>query len=936
MVDSGRRKVIVLAPCVQAKEEHTDAFGPTIGPVPLTEFISVDLPAWGVDTEQCTPAGVDIMQGIGADLRQRFMRRGTSVAVVTDATGKGESSAVALARGLSQNVTLSFSRTPFNTLSGEPDEQCTQSAHVAQADIDMNTIAMPAILTSEDPTDRVRWLDRLFGVGRASTPLVAESGKPLDRSGEERCQGLAVGIGGDVYQARNCEGSAVVKALATTTFNAFVSGTGFVNATFDDLAKLLAWRDTWESRVMAREQQALRNTRLLYEVFDKLRGGEPGRPTGSGTGNARGEDTSMGTDTVVTDRFSAVQNLGMQCWGICGHHSGACPNFCGEQGACCRKGFPDSLGNTACGYGTLGGAHDHMCVASASSMPSLSSRAPAGRLLQNAASSIRSPSSQVGTAGGAADEATIFIGSEGHVRGLRHLLGLQWSAPPYVSRTVESDPDLAIVPTPPGSGLLFDLDVVNNTLDVSFVYPVYLSGKPDAPTANRSGVLEASPILRAIELERLWDEHAKVAITRYSESVGKCYERVRHHICETTDRCECYFAFDQSSPQRCVSPSPPPPTTFASPPPPDPPLPPRTPLSPPLPPMPLPPLAPPAAPPPAAPPPATPLALPAPPLAFGRALLYVGSGLCMGLALLALAAWVVRRLQKRRMRVASLHGMGPMWRASAPDSESLVAASLQPMPWFTSRLQHFMGMSLYEHELSDATMAARTVAARRQEGEATVEGVAPEAATSTQGMHSTPSIVPAWSPWGPTPSGRGPPPIRRLQVSFASADMHHVTMYRDMVDRFTDGWATVELQRPGIRDTAWVDMWKRGLDASSGCLIVFSHHYVSRVASSMRDSPLLLEARYISRRVQRDRSFKLFVLNPELTGQDYANLKFYLDQDDPGMNCELWLDFLQNRRSTLSPNVLSVQGHRRHHGRVASDGSTGARASSTEGAAQAE
>jgi len=302
-----------------------------------------------------------------------------------------------------------------------------------------------------------------------------------------------------------------------------------------------------------------------------------------------------------------------------------------------------------------------------------------------------------------------------------------------------------------------------------------------------------------------------------------------------------------------------------------------------------------------------------------------------------LAAWVMRRFRKRRMQVASLHGLSPMSRASTRDCEILVGG-LQQLPWLAYRLQHFIGVSEHEHELSDTAMAARTAVARRQESEAIARGVSPGAATSTQGVDSPPSTAPAWSPWGATPWGpRGPRPIRRLQVSFASADMHHVAMYRDMVDRFTEGWETVELQRPGIRDTAWVDAWKRGLDASSGCVIIFSSSYVSRVASSTRDAPLLVEARYILRRVQRDRSFKLFVLNPELTGQDYANLKFYLDQDDSGMNRELWIDFLRNRRSALSVSRLAMRGRGQPHGRIAaSDSSTASTAPSTGGAVQAE
>ena len=33
-----------------------------------------------------------------------------------------------------------------------------------------------------------------------------------------------------------------------------------------------------------------------------------------------------------------VENRGEACWGACGGSTGYCPNFCGADGMCCKKG----------------------------------------------------------------------------------------------------------------------------------------------------------------------------------------------------------------------------------------------------------------------------------------------------------------------------------------------------------------------------------------------------------------------------------------------------------------------------------------------------------------------------------------------------------------------------------------------------------------------
>ena len=61
-----------------------------------------------------------------------------------------------------------------------------------------------------------------------------------------------------------------------------------------------------------------------------------------------------------------VNNLGADCWIGCSGVQGACPGFCGADGACCKVGAVGSP--AACGSGTQGCPNIHCCVA-ATPMP---------------------------------------------------------------------------------------------------------------------------------------------------------------------------------------------------------------------------------------------------------------------------------------------------------------------------------------------------------------------------------------------------------------------------------------------------------------------------------------------------------------------------------------------------------------------------------------
>ncbi len=122
-----------------------------------------------------------------------------------------------------------------------------------------------------------------------------------------------------------------------------------------------------------------------------------------------------------------------------------------------------------------------------------------------------------------APDATLLFGHDGNLDGLALLLGLRWMIPPYVGT-----PEL--IPTPPGSGLRFEMapdGAQDGALTISFVYPVYTAADG---RVNSSGILEAAPVISvAGELPATLD----ALRARVAEGLGahddakRCYERAR-------------------------------------------------------------------------------------------------------------------------------------------------------------------------------------------------------------------------------------------------------------------------------------------------------------------------------------------------------------------------------------------------------------------------
>ena len=135
-----------------------------------------------------------------------------------------------------------------------------------------------------------------------------------------------------------------------------------------------------------------------------------------------------------------------------------------------------------------------------------------------------------------------------------------------------------------------------------------------------------------------------------------------------------------------------------------------------------------------------------------------------------------------------------------------------------------------------------------------------------------------------------------------------VKSFRHYRKRFVAGLPSLRYldDRPVFEDErkrceAWFAAFgpEEDLDAANACLVIFTDSYRACFDEG-RTSALCKEAKAILRRARRDPNFKLFVLDPSIVGQDYANLKLYLDLDVQSMNVELWQTFM-------------ARGSRAHH-----------------------
>jgi len=121
-------------------------------------------------------------------------------------------------------------------------------------------------------------------------------------------------------------------------------------------------------------------------------------------------------------------------------------------------------------------------------------------------------------------DTTIFVGHDSNIDGMATLLNLNWEAPPYKGG--------ALLPSPPNSGFLFDLDLGTGNIEISFVYPVVVG---PGGSLNDTGILEASDITTEKNLESLI-ERGNQGLKRYPGAY-ECFEKTPLDISETSNTC---------------------------------------------------------------------------------------------------------------------------------------------------------------------------------------------------------------------------------------------------------------------------------------------------------------------------------------------------------------------------------------------------------------
>ena len=121
------------------------------------------------------------------------------------------------------------------------------------------------------------------------------------------------------------------------------------------------------------------------------------------------------------------------------------------------------------------------------------------------------------------NHATLYVGHDGNLDGLAVLLGLRWAAPPPY-RGGE------VLPTPPGSALLFDVSPTDQ-VSVSFLYPTF-SGS----AAAADGRLSSVPLLRGLTLDGL--RNRALRGLRAHADAGACFRRACSQSGAPVDACE--------------------------------------------------------------------------------------------------------------------------------------------------------------------------------------------------------------------------------------------------------------------------------------------------------------------------------------------------------------------------------------------------------------
>jgi len=88
-------------------------------------------------------------------------------------------------------------------------------------------------------------------------------------------------------------------------------------------------------------------------------------------------------------------------------------------------------------------------------------------------------------------KVTILVGHDTDLNSVATAFGLRWKLPPPFYQDSSGEH----MPTPPGSGIHFALDVGTGVLDMAYIHPIIVEGEGDDFHFNRKGIFESTPII---------------------------------------------------------------------------------------------------------------------------------------------------------------------------------------------------------------------------------------------------------------------------------------------------------------------------------------------------------------------------------------------------------------------------------------------------------
>ncbi|KAL1511955.1 hypothetical protein AB1Y20_005235 [Prymnesium parvum] len=252
---SSTRDVFVFRHCVRSVD-YKKSFASLVLPAYALEsdYTNASLPQWGVPPEWCTPEGLRLLEGSGAQLASLLAH---GVEWVSDTVARDGASALAMVRGAGREpAAVTYAPRLFDTL--DPDmggaplcEAEFTPAEVRQAVRQrLQSIPMPAALAHAEAL-----LTGLIGTGRAG-PLSDIPPTTVNAVGK---------LTGSV---------AILKQFAQNLFYAFASGVTYHTLrppSADEYFQLLAWQH-WVRSVQSIDnpKTATENAALLHAVLSRL------------------------------------------------------------------------------------------------------------------------------------------------------------------------------------------------------------------------------------------------------------------------------------------------------------------------------------------------------------------------------------------------------------------------------------------------------------------------------------------------------------------------------------------------------------------------------------------------------------------------------------------------------------------------------------------